>query len=1128
MVTLATESWQDEFRVQLADRYGPAKARWLFARYASAFPAGYRDVFSAGQAALDVGSLESFEPEVEPRLVLWPLLGSAAGARFALFWSTPRPALLADVFPVLENMGLRIADHRPFDVRPVGRSAVRVEEFEVLPHDSAPLADPATRDLMTDAFTAVWRGDAEDDGFNQLVLKAGLGWRDVALLRAIHAYLRQAAVAFSQAHVERTLLTHREVTGLLVELFRMRFDPAIADADGQVEVDARIEAALSEVVHLNEDRVLRAMRTVILATVRTNFFQRDPAGRAKSYLVLKLDPSRLAFLPDPRPAVETFVYSPRVEGVHLRAAKVARGGIRWSDRPEDFRAEALGLLKAQMVKNTVIVPQGAKGVFVVKRPPPSTDPEAVAEEVRDCYTMFVRGLLDVTDNRRGDAVVRQPETICHDSDDTYLVLAADKGTAAFSDLANSIAAEYGFWLGDAFASGGSHGYDHKAMAITARGVWTSVRRHFGELGLDPERDEFTAVGIGDMSGDVLGNAMLLSRTIKLVAAFDHRHIFLDPDPDPAVSFTERRRLFDLPRSSWADYDPALISAGGGVFARTAKSIPLTPQVRQVLDVQVDELPADQLIQAILRAPVDLLFNGGVGTYVKACAELNAQVGDRANDGARADAEQLRARVVAEGGNLGFTQRARIEFALRGGRINTDFIDNSAGVDISDREVNLKILLDGVGRLSPQRRDRLLAELGDEVAQQVLVDNYRQALAISVSEALGVTGLDRHLQVMHLLEDDGQLDRTHEALPDDDTVAQRRAAGLGLTRPEIAVLLAYSKNRWTRVLHSTMPDDPYVLAGAVDYLPAALRDAFAGEIPTHPIRREIATTVLANEVINRLGSGLLHRLQQLTGDRNTPFLVYVAARDLLDLPAIWAEIDTLELSRHAQTQVRLLSAIREVIEQASLWLLRNRREIDVATEVRRFRPAMLRLARVLRTRLTGRERQRVERAIAGFVRRGVPEQLCERVFVLDPLCAGMDIAEIAWASGRDLEWTAGLYFALGEKLDLDWLKAQTVEQPGDSHWTLLAKISLRDDLLTQRRRLTAAALRGAETATEPDQLLNTWLDRNLDRVTMYRKTFALLKEANEPDIAMLSVALQELRNLAQSGGGNQTELNGMSS
>ncbi|WP_165968284.1 NAD-glutamate dehydrogenase domain-containing protein [Saccharopolyspora elongata] len=1127
MVVPTTESWQDELRVQLADRYGSAEGRRLFARYAEAFPAGYQDVFSAGQAALDVGALEEFRPDAGPRLTMLPLLGSGANARFALLWSSPRPALLADVFPVLENMGLRIADHRPFDVRPAGRGAVRVEEFELLPRDSALLADPVARDLVAAAFIAVWCGDAEDDGFNQLVLKAGIGWRDVVLLRAIHAYLRQGGVTFSQSYVERSLLTHREVTRLLVALFRTRFDPAVADPGRQAALDSRVEAALNAVVHLNEDRVLRAVRTVVLAAVRTNFFQRGRDGRAKPHLTLKLDPGKLPFLPEPRPAVETFVYSPRVVGVHLRAAKVARGGIRWSDRPEDFRAEVLGLLKAQMVKNAVIVPQGAKGAFVVKRPPPSTDPEAVAAEVRDCYTMFVRGLLDVTDNRRGDVVLRPADTVCHDSDDPYLVVAADKGTAAFSDLANSIAAEYGFWLGDAFASGGSRGYDHKAMAITARGAWESVRRHFGELGVDPERDEFTAAGIGDMSGDVFGNAMLLSRTVKLVAAFDHRHIFLDPAPDPLASWTERRRLSGLPRSSWADYDPTLISPGGGVFARSAKSVPLTAQVRRVLDVDVASLPADELIQAILRAPVDLLFNGGIGTYVKAAAESNAQVGDRANEGARVDAEQVRARVVAEGGNLGFTQPARIVFALRGGRINTDFIDNSAGVDISDREVNLKILLDSAGGIPSQRRDRLLAEIDAEVAEQVLADNYRQAQSISVSEALGQTTLDRNLQLMRFLEGEGFLDRALESLPDDDVIAQRRALGLGLTRPELAMLLAHSKNQFHRmVLDSAVPDDPHVMAGTVEYLPAALRTEFADEIQAHPLRREIATTVLANEMINRLGSGVLRRLMQLTGDLSAPFRVYVATRDLLDLPAIWAEIDALELPRHAHAQLRLLAAVREVVEQVALWLLRNRREIDTAVEVRRFRPAMLRLAHTLRGRLTGRERRRVERAIAALAGAGVPERLCERVFVLDPLCSGMDIAEISWASGRDLEWTAGLYFELGERLDLDWLKEQAVEQASDSHWTMLAKASLRDDLLTQRRRLTAAALHGADESTPPDRLVDAWLDGNPDRVRMYRETFVLLKEAAEPDVSMLSVALQELRNLAQSGGGNAAELDGL--
>ena len=714
-----TGVWLEDLHHRLIQRYGSAHGDQVFARYAEAFPQTYRDAVSTGQATADISALEgALASDGHPSARL-PHLSVRVpdGTRLALLWSAQSPALLADVFPVLENMGLRIADHRPFDIRPAGSEPVRIEEFQLIQRDSVSLADGTLQGLLENAFTAVWNGEAGDDGFNRLLLRARLSWREVAILRGIYAYLRQAGRPFSQAHVERTLVSHREAARLLVALFSARFDPSHLGDDRENDVREQLMAQLQSVDNLNEDRVLRAALAFVDATVRTNYFRRDETT-PKPYLVCKLDPGRLPFLPEPRPAVETFVYSTRMEGLHLRAARVARGGIRWSDRPEDYRDEVLALMRAQMVKNAVIVPHGAKGAFVVKRPPAETDQDALATEVRDCYATFIRGLLDVTDNQVNGQVVPPPDVVCHDGPDAYLVVAADKGTATFSDLANSIAAEYDYWLGDAFASGGSTGYDHKALGITARGVWESIRRHFGELGVDADHDELTAVGIGDMSGDVFGNGML-HPNIRLVAAFDHRHVFLDPAPDTAVAYQERRRLFSLPRSSWADYDPAAISAGGGVFPRSAKLVPLSPQARDTLGTDAEALPADELVRAVLRAPVDLFYNGGIGTYVKGRGEHNADVHDRANESVRVDAHELRARVVAEGGNLGLTQMARIEYALAGGRVNTDFIDNSAGVDTSDREVNLKILLhDAVttGRLDPHRRDQLLAEVADDVTK----------------------------------------------------------------------------------------------------------------------------------------------------------------------------------------------------------------------------------------------------------------------------------------------------------------------------------------------------------------------------------------------------------------------------
>ncbi|WP_051399839.1 NAD-glutamate dehydrogenase domain-containing protein [Haloechinothrix halophila] len=1125
MAVLATQTWLDEFRAGLVDRHGPPAAKRLFARYADGFSAGFTEDHQPGLAVACVAALEDYLEQTSPLLRLIRARATESGepdddARLVLVWASPAPALLADVFPVLENFGLRIAAHRSFDVRPLDARAMALEEFRLVPRDVALLSDPAVAALAAAAFTAVWEGAADDDGFNQLVLKARLSWREVGVLRAAYAYLRQAGTTFGQAYAQRTLVAHPRVAQLLVALFHARFTPGMAAAAAETAREA-VERALDEVDTLSEDRMLRALLDVLTSVVRTNYYQRDPDGDPKPWLVLKLAPERLVLLPQPRPAVETFVYSPRVEGLHLRVARVARGGIRWSDRPEDFRTEVLGLMKAQRVKNAVIVPHGAKGAFVVKRPPSQADAAELGAEVRACYAMFIRGLLDVTDNRVAGDVVSPPDVVCHDGADSYLVVAADKGTATFSDLANSIAAEYGFWLSDAFASGGATGYDHKALGITARGVWESVRRHSGELGIDPARDEFTVAGIGDMAGDVFGNGMLASDRIRLVAAFDHRHIFLDPDPDPATSYAERRRLFELPRSSWDDYDATVISPGGGVFRRSAKSVPLSPQVRTALGVTADQLPADELIKAILRAPVDLLFNGGIGTYIKAADELHVQVGDRANDGVRIDAAQLRARVVAEGGNLGLTQPARIEYALAGGRVNTDFIDNSAGVDTSDREVNIKILLDAAvaaGRLNRQQRDRLLADVADEVAALVLAGNYAQAQAISVTETLGGLTLDRHTQVMRQVEAEGLLDRELEFLPDDETLAQRQAAGLGLTRPEIAVVLAVSKNEVKRrLLDSDVPDDPSSAASVAGYLPPRLRDEFAEEIGTHPLRREIATTALVNELFNHMGSGLLLRLMQLTGEpERRAVFGYVAARDLLGLPELWAAIDRLDVATHADVQVRALIEIRRVVEQVGLWLLRHRGRVYPADEIRRLRPGVELLGRRLPVLLQHGQYDELERRITELVDAGAPADLAESVALLRVQAISLDVVELAGSAGRDLEWLAAVYFALGEWLDLRWLRGQTAELATDDHWSILGKASLRGELATVQRRLTMAVMAGAEHSVAPEQATHEWLRRNADRLALHRQTIDELRAAPAVDVPMVAVALEGLRNLVRTG------------
>jgi glutamate dehydrogenase len=774
-------------------------------------------------------------------------------------------------------------------------------------------------------------------------------------------------------------------------------------------------------------------------------------------------------------------------------------------------------MRSQRVKNAVIVPGGAKGAFVVKRPLRGS-PEGLRAELGAGYETFVRGLLDVTDNRVDGVVVHPEQVRCHDGDDPYLVVAADKGTATMSDTANAIAAEYGFWLGDAFASGGSTGYDHKALGVTARGAWESARRHLGELGLDPDRDEITVVGIGDMSGDVFGNGMLLSDRIRLVAAFDHRHVFLDPQPDPAVSYAERQRLFALPGSSWSDYRTEAISAGGGVYPRSAKSVPLSPEVRAVLDVGAEQLPADELVRALLRAPVDLLFNGGIGTYVKASTESHAEVGDRANDAVRVDADELRARVVVEGGNLGLTQRGRVEYALAGGAINADFIDNSAGVETSDREVNIKVLLDACvkgRRLSPERRDELIQQVAAEVVGQVLATNTAQAQAISVSQALGPAWLDKQVEVIRFNEGIGAVDRVLESLPDEEAVARRQASGLGLTRPEISVLLALSKNVMTGyLLESTVPDDPYVGAAALArYLPPSMRAEFNDLLPRHPLHREIACSVLSNEVFNRMGSGALLRVQELTGgEREDLVLAYVTARDVLALPQLWAEIDRLDVARHARLQTTILGRTRDVVESASRWFLRHGHAVDPAIEVARLRPGIDKLGGCLDELLPPVARQRLDGHIADLVSAGTPPGLARALSLLEPLTRTLGVVEVAESTGADLTFLAGIFAGVGERLQVDWLRELSAERGTDDHWSILAKVALGDDLVVEQQRLAVAILRDAGSEATPEEAIESWLGSRQHGYRLFDATLQQLRAAPEVGLPMLAVALEGLRSI----------------
>jgi len=1108
----ATGSWTDELREALLAEAGEEEGTALYRRYGGAFPVGYREDWLARSAVVDIRRIERLAADEQLAVSLYHPLEAAAGSLRCKLYRRGEPVTLSEVLPMFESMGLRVRDERPYEVTPTDGPPTWIYDFGVEYAADGQLDVDDSRVRFQEAFTGVWLGEVESDGFNALVLRAGLDRRDVTVLRAVARYLRQARVAFSERYMEQALIAHPHVAAALVELFRARFDPA-GDREAADAIARDIEESIDAVDSLDEDRILRSFLAVVRAILRTNHFQPKP------YLSFKLDPAQVPLLPAPRPRFEIFVYSPRVEGVHLRGGAVARGGLRWSDRREDFRTEILGLMKAQMVKNALIVPFGAKGGFVVKRPP--AEREALADEVVACYRTFISGLLDLTDTVRDGRVTPPPDVVRHDGDDPYLVVAADKGTATFSDSANGIAQEYGFWLGDAFASGGSVGYDHKAMGITARSAWESVKRHFRELGTDIQSTDFTVLGIGDMSGDVFGNGMLLSPHIKLVGAFDHRHVFLDPDPDAAAGHAERRRLFELPRSSWDDYDRSLISEGGGVWPRTAKSIPVSAAAQEALGIEADRLTPAELIRSMLQAPVDLLWNGGIGTYVKATAESNADVGDKANDAVRVDARELRCRVVGEGGNLGLTQRGRVEYALAGGRINTDAIDNAGGVNCSDHEVNIKVLLDAVvaaGDLTGKQRNRLLADMTDAVAERVLRGSYLQTQALSLALAQAPAMLDVHDRMMRALEQAGRLDRDLEALPEGEAVDERRAAHAGLTQPELAVLLAYSKiTLYAALLDSDLPEDAALTAELAGYFPAPLPERFADRLEAHRLRREIVATRVTNGIVDRAGITFVFRLQEDTGATSAEIArAYAVARDVFDMRGLWAEIEALDLEVPARTQIAMLLEARRLVERAARWLLRSRpRPLDIGAEIERFAGGAATVGDALPGVLVSAEREEFEGRVEALAEQGVPDELARRVVSLSDLFAALDIVGVAAGTGSAIDEVAGLHFLVGGRLHLHWLRDRIATLPRENRWQAMARAALRDDLFSLHAEITADVLRGAggEMAGAYARL-DAWIDANRPLVERCLGILSDIRTGATYDFTTLPVALRELRNLIQ--------------
>ncbi|GGS79588.1 NAD-glutamate dehydrogenase [Planobispora rosea] len=1128
-----TRSWEDDLAAAISELSSEEETPRLVRRYATAFPEGYKADFPPRMAVADLRRLESLaKTGDEIGMNLYEPYEAAEGERRFKLYRIGAPVSLSHVLPLLQRMGVEVVDERPYQIdradMPEAKDAW-IYDFGLRYTPSGEVDRDEFKRLFQEAFDALWRGRVENDGFNGLVLTAGLTWEQIEILRVYAKYLRQAGTTFSQDYIERVLLGNVRLARLLVRLFEARLDP---HRSGEVRAELsealheEILGALDDVASLDEDRILRAYLEMIRATLRTNYFQTSGSGRAgerKPYISLKLDSPSISVLPLPRPKFEIFVYSPRVEGVHLRFGKVARGGLRWSDRMEDFRTEILGLVKAQMVKNTVIVPTGSKGGFVVKNPPKSGSREEVLAEGVACYRTFISGLLDVTDNLVDGQVVPPADVVRHDEDDTYLVVAADKGTATFSDIANEVAKEYGFWLGDAFASGGSVGYDHKAMGITARGAWESVKYHFSTMGVDVQTTDFTVVGIGDMSGDVFGNGMLLSQHIRLIAAFDHRHVFVDPDPDAARSYAERARLFELPRSSWEDYSPSLISEGGGVWPRSAKSIPISPQMRAALRIAdgVTALAPNDLINAILRAPVDLLWNGGIGTYAKASVESHADVGDKANDSLRVDASQLRCKVVGEGGNLGFTQLARIEFALNGGLINTDFIDNSAGVDTSDHEVNIKILLDRVvrdGELTHKQRNEIFLEMTDEVARLVLRDNYDQNVVLAAARAQAPEMLHIHARYLRRLERAGLINRELEFLPSDKTLAERRQAGLGLTAPEFAVLLAYTKLVVdAEILASDLPDDPYLASWLVSYFPTPLRERFRTFMDDHPLRREIITTCVVNDLVNSGGTTFMFRTGEESGASSPDIArAYLVAREVFDLPSFWRAVERLDNKVDTSTQIAMELEARKLCERAARWLLGNRRPpLDLASTVSFFSTGMDGLLAHLPKLLTGSDLLAFEERRDMFIARGVPQDLAERVAAMVPAYSTFDLVEIAAVTGRPVNEAAEVYFDLADRLQLSALRERVIALPRDNRWNSMARAALRDDLYAAHAALTRDVLVHSEPGLAPEERLAHWADANWAAVARARQTMSEIWESDNFDLATLSVALRAVRTLVAS-------------
>lgn len=1118
----ASRSWADHLGDAVTRSHGEEKSLQVIGRWANSFGPDYQERYTPAEVITDIETLEDVLTSDEVGMNLFRLDDAAKyKLRFKIYRKN-EPIALSDVLPIFEDLGFKVIDEAgPHRIQLDGQDLV-IHNFGLETRDGSGVDLAAIRDNFHATFLKVWKGEIESDGFNALVARTGLAWREVVILRALCKYLRQTGITFSQEYMEQTMANNPRIAGDLVALFMTKFDPKAGkeSTSKSKRLASKITKALEDVASADEDRILRRYLNLLQSMLRTNFFQSDENGSNKSYISFKFNARNLDELPLPKPLREIFVYSPRVEGVHLRFGFVARGGLRWSDRREDFRTEILGLVKAQQVKNAVIVPVGSKGGFVCKKPPRDNSRQAFMDEGITCYKIFIAGLLDITDNIKGPRIVAPKNVVRLDEDDPYLVVAADKGTATFSDIANGVSIEYGHWLGDAFASGGSQGYDHKKMGITARGGWESVKRHFREMDKDIQNEDFTVVGVGDMQGDVFGNGMLLSKHIQLLAAFNHLHIFVDPNPESAKSWVERKRLFDTPGLAWSDYNKKLLSKGGMIYERHAKSLNITPEIRERFGLNKSSVTPNELMEAILRAEADLMWFGGIGTYIKSSNESHLDAGDRANDAIRVNGGDIRCKVIGEGANLGCTQRGRIEFAENGGAMNTDSIDNSAGVDSSDNEVNIKILVDsvmGAGGLNQKQRNSLLASMTDEVGKLVLVHNYRQTQALSLIQSQGVGALDNQQRLMKMLEREDRLNRTVEFLPDDETIAERQLTQTGLYRPELSVLISYSKIwLYDQMIASDMPDDSYLEQDLVEYFPTPLRQKYRTQIGKHRLRREIIATRATNSLVDRAGDTFVTEFMEKTGKSAAHISrAYIISREIFQLRDMWAEIEALDNKVPTDTQTAMLRDIHHLLDWVVLWFLRNGKTgLDMSAHIEEFKTGIAELSSGINKALPSHYVTDAKKRAQRYIEKGVPEALALKIAGLVNLYSGLDVVRLAARRKCQVLEGARIYFAVGTRFKLGRLRAATDLMGTDSHWQQLAIAALVEEIYAHQLALTNLVMDAGKTKLEAKKAVEAWIDQHHDAVGPTEQLLSELWATDVNDLSMIAVASRQIKTMTE--------------